>query len=255
VQQLVKDYFDGKQPLTNINPDEAVAYGAAVHAQGLCNASNIRLFDVTSLALGVEVKGQLMSTVVKKNTPIPTKITDSFTTIRDNQEAVNFGIYEGQRSCTRYNKLLGSFVLGDIPPAPAEVPNLDVTFNIDANGILKVSAVNRDTGKTNSITIGKDRAWSSREEVQRMMYESREFEREDRKYRQKVLAKNNAESRLFKAKRLIAAKSSPLLKVALQKSLAQFEEQFYKLDTARGTKKSAYQKFGEELLTFIKECS
>jgi L1 cell adhesion molecule like protein len=255
VQQLVKDYFDGKQPLTNINPDEAVAYGAAVLAQSLSSGSNVKLHDVTSLALGVEVRGELMSTVVEKNTTIPVKITKRYTTTFDDQKAVDFEVYEGQRSCTRFNKQLGSFVLDGIPPALAGKPKLDVTFDIDDNGILKVSAVNKDTLNMNSITIGTDRAWSSREEVQRMMDESRVFERQDKEYREKAHAKNKAEEKLYKAKRLVAEKSSPLLKLALGKSLVELERQFQGLSINPETGKAAYELFEEELLTFMSECS
>ncbi len=207
------------------------------------------------LALGVEVKGELMSTVVEKNTRIPVKITRGYTTTRDDQLAVNFKVYEGQRSCTRFNKQLGSFVLDGIPPALAGMPKLDVTFDIDDNGILKVSAVNKDTLNMNSITIGTDRAWSSREEVQRMMDESRVFERQDKEYREKAHAKNKAEEKLYKAKRLVAEKSSPLLKLALGKSLVELERQFQGLSINPETGKAAYELFEEELLTFMSECS
>jgi L1 cell adhesion molecule like protein len=249
IQKLVKDYFDGKQPLTNVNPDEAVAYGAAVLAQGMSDGSSFQLLDVTSLALGVEVHGRLMSTMVKKNAPIPTKESDCFTTVSKNQETIEFKVYEGQMSWTKFNKLLGSFCI-DVPPAPARKPDVDVTFEIDANGILKVSAVDRATGNASSITIGKDRVWSSREEVQRMMDESRCFEK-----RAMDLVKNSARKALLKTEQLIAKKSSPRLKQALQTPLAQFVEQFNQLETNRGTKTSDYKKLGRELLTFIKECS
>jgi heat shock protein 1/8 len=208
VQQLLQDFFDGKQLNKSINPDEAVAYGAAVQAANLAGMGNekvqhIVLLDVTPLSLGVETRIGEMSIVIPRNTAIPTKMERKYTTRYDNQTSVLFPVYEGERARTVDNNWLGEFRLSPIPAAPMGVADIKVCFEIDANGILNVSAVEKTTGVSYSITITNYKASLSTEEIHRMVEDAEKYEVEDDEHRKKVRAKEALENYAYKMRSIV----------------------------------------------------